>query len=114
MSIHSQLTGTNVHQPKGAENALNGQVIKADGTGSTSWVDLFINRLLSPLDSPTSITDNSGVSTDETSVETTSDTTIDKNFHAIVTYINDNTTALTNKVNELIALLQDLNITRGA
>ena len=114
MSIHSQLTGANVHQPKGAESANNGQVIKADGTGSTSWVDLFINRLLVPLSTPLPVTDNTGVSTEETTVETTSDATIDKNFHAVVTYMNDNVSALTTKVNELITLLQDLKITRGS
>lgn len=114
MSIHSQLRGANVHQPKGAENANNGQVIKADGTGSTSWVDLFINRLLVPLDVTLPIEDNTGVSTEETTVETTSNTTIDKNFHAVVTYMNDNISTLTNKVNELITLLQDLKITRGS
>lgn len=114
MSIHSQLTGSNVHQPKGAESAQNGQVIKANGTGTTSWVDLFINRLLVPMSAPTTVEDNTGVATEETTVETTSDTTIDKNFHAVVSYTNANITALTNKVNELITLLQDLNITRGS
>ena len=114
MSIHSQLTGSNVHQPRGAESASNGQVIKADGTGSTSWVDLFINRLLTTMATPTTVTDNTGVSTEETSVETTSNTVIDKNFHAVVTNINANTTAIINKLNELITLLQDLNITRGS
>lgn len=114
MSIHSQLTGSNVHQPRGAESASNGQVITADGTGSTSWVDLFINRLLAAISVPATITDNTGVSTDETTVETTSDAVIDKNFHAVVTYMNTNTTAIINKLNELITLLQDLNITRGS
>ena len=114
MSTHSELVGANVHQPKGADQASNGQVIKADGTGLTSWVDLFINRLLVSMPAAGEITDNSGVSTEETSVETTSDTITDKNFHAVVTYMNENIAALTTKMNEIITLLQDLKITRGS
>lgn len=124
MSIHSELIGDNVHQPKGANTASNGQVIKADGTGLTSWVDLFINRLLTQGASSytgLNVTDNSGVSTEETTVEQTSDAVADKNFHAIVTALNANNTnlstqitALNAKLNEVISLLQDLNIARGS
>lgn len=124
MSIHSELIGDNVHQPKGANTASNGQVIKADGTGLTSWVDLFINRLLTASAASytgADVTDNSGVVTDETTIETTSDAVADKNFHAIVTALNANNTSLSSqiatlnsKLNEVITLLQDLNITRGA
>lgn len=124
MSIHSELIGENVHQPKGANTASNGQVIKADGTGLTSWVDLFINRLLTASAASytgSNITDNSGVETEETTIEAASDAVVNKNFHAIVTALNANNaslatqiTALNSKLNEVITLLQDLNIARGA
>ena len=114
MSIHSQIIGANVHQPKGADQASNGQVIKADGTGLTSWVNLFIGRLLTNLASLAVVTDNSGVATEETSIETTGTTTVDKNFHAIVSAMNANNAALESKINEITTLLQDLNITRGS
>lgn len=140
MSIHSELIGDNVHQPKGADTASNGSVIKALGNGLTSWAPLFISRLLTSLTNTAvaftgaSVTDNTAVATEETSVEELNDGVLDKdalinkNFHAVVSAMNANTTDLgtqitnintdldnlTNKVNEIITLLQDLNITRGS
>lgn len=39
MSRHSDLTGSQLHEPKGVENALLGEVYAADGAGSGSWVN---------------------------------------------------------------------------
>ena len=36
---HSTLTGTEVHEPKGADTATSGQVYVSDGLGSGSWAD---------------------------------------------------------------------------
>lgn len=35
---HRDITGDNIHEPKGASTALNGQVYRADGTGSGDWM----------------------------------------------------------------------------
>ena len=35
---HRDITGDNIHEPKGASTALDGQVYRADGTGSGDWV----------------------------------------------------------------------------
>lgn len=40
MASHSQLSGAELHEPKGAENATNGQVYVSDGTGSGTWTTL--------------------------------------------------------------------------
>lgn len=140
MSIHSQLIGENVHQPKGADTAENGQVIKALGNGLTEWVNLFLSRLVAAISTTsasytgTDITDNTAVATEETSVEELNDGVLDKdalinkNFHAVASIVNANNTALTtaitnldtditdltSKLNEVITLLQDINIARGA
>lgn len=140
MSIHSQLIGDNVHQPKGADTALNGQAIKALGNGLTEWVNLFLGRLIANISTTstsytgTTITDNTAVATDETSVEELNedvldkDALINKNFHAVASIMNENTTAietaittldtdivdLTSKLNDIITLLQDVSIARGA
>lgn len=47
MTEHRLLTGASLHEPKGVENATQGQVYVADGNGSGSWVDRFsgINNL---------------------------------------------------------------------
>lgn len=37
MSAHSTLTGTDLHEPKGAATAASGQVYVADGAGSGAW-----------------------------------------------------------------------------
>lgn len=37
---HKLLTGTDLHEPKGVETALTGQVYVADGVGSGSWVTI--------------------------------------------------------------------------
>lgn len=36
---HRLLTGDSLHEPKGVENATNGQVYVANGSGSGSWTD---------------------------------------------------------------------------
>lgn len=139
MSIHSELKGDNVHQPKGAEGASNGQVIQASGVGTTSWVDLFIREYLpllavealgsytsSPLTDATGITEipreirplNEGV--------TERDELVNENFAALTAAVNNSNTYLYEnvnkvvtdfslleaKVNAIISLLQKLNIAR--
>ena len=37
MVAHSSLTGSDLHEPKGAAGASSGQVYTADGAGSGSW-----------------------------------------------------------------------------
>lgn len=39
---HKDLTGADVHEPKGIETATLNQVYKADGAGSGSWVAPFV------------------------------------------------------------------------
>lgn len=39
MAIHSGLTDPNIHEPKGASTADDGQVYVADGAGSGAWED---------------------------------------------------------------------------
>lgn len=39
MAVHRNLTGADLHEPKGADTALSGQVYVADGAGSGSWLD---------------------------------------------------------------------------
>ncbi len=38
MPLHSDLTGSELHEPKGADTAQSGEVYLADGVGSGSWV----------------------------------------------------------------------------
>jgi hypothetical protein len=38
-TIHKNLTGADLHEPKGADTALAGRVYVSDGAGSGSWVD---------------------------------------------------------------------------
>ena len=40
MAEHSTLTGSNLHEPKGAASATSGQVYVADGAGSGTWTDV--------------------------------------------------------------------------
>lgn len=49
MALHKNLTGTELHEPKGADTAISGAVYVADGAGSGVWTaknadDLIINR----------------------------------------------------------------------
>lgn len=37
MALHKDLTGANLHEPKGAASASAGQVYVADGSGSGAW-----------------------------------------------------------------------------
>lgn len=39
MSVHRNLTGADLHEPKGADTALSGQVYVANGTGGGVWTD---------------------------------------------------------------------------
>lgn len=39
MAIHSSLTDPNIHEPKGASTASDGQVYVANGSGSGTWED---------------------------------------------------------------------------
>lgn len=139
MSIHSELRGANVHQPKGAEGASNGQVIQATGVGTTTWVDLFIREYLPLLvieavSSYTSLalTDSTGVETIPTEIKplnegvTDKDTLTNENFAAVTAAINNcnsylaenavkvstDINQLNAKINAVITLLQNLNIAR--
>lgn len=38
-TIHRNLTGADLHEPKGADTALSGQVYVSNGAGSGSWLD---------------------------------------------------------------------------
>lgn len=40
MALHKDLTGADLHEPKGVATANSGQVYVADGAGSGSWVNL--------------------------------------------------------------------------
>lgn len=40
MAHHKDLTGTDLHEPKGASTASSGQVYVADGSGSGAWTAL--------------------------------------------------------------------------
>lgn len=40
MALHKDLTGADLHEPKGVATADSGQVYVADGAGSGSWTDL--------------------------------------------------------------------------
>lgn len=42
MSLHKDLTGADLHEPKGVSAATSGQVYMADGAGSGSWTTLTI------------------------------------------------------------------------
>lgn len=41
MAEHRLLTGADLHEPKGADTAVSGQVYVANGSGSGSWIDRF-------------------------------------------------------------------------
>ena len=45
MPLHKDLTGAELHEPKGVESALSGTVYVADGSGSGSWTNLGGNRV---------------------------------------------------------------------
>lgn len=40
MAAHKDLTGADLHEPKGASSASAGQVYVADGSGSGAWTDM--------------------------------------------------------------------------
>lgn len=42
MTFHKDLTGANLHEPKGVSTAAVNQVYRADGSGSGSWQDVVI------------------------------------------------------------------------
>ncbi len=42
MTLHKDLTGASLHEPKGVASASNGQVYQADGAGSGVWTTLTI------------------------------------------------------------------------
>lgn len=41
MTAHNALTGSDLHEPKGASTATSGQVYVADGAGSGTWTTAF-------------------------------------------------------------------------
>lgn len=141
MSIHSELRGADVHQPKGAEGASNGQVMQATGVGTTTWVDLFIREYLPLLViealgeyTPITLTDNTGITEIPTEIKplnegvTEKDEVTNENFAAVTAAINNCTTFLTensaridrdlsalkDRINAVILVLEKLNITRSS
>lgn len=46
MALHKDLTGAELHEPKGADAATAGQVYVADGGGSGTWTDQFDGHLI--------------------------------------------------------------------
>ena len=40
MPLHRNLSGDQLHEPKGVDTAANGEVYVADGAGSGAWADL--------------------------------------------------------------------------
>lgn len=122
MSIHSELLGDNVHQPKGAHLAEKGQVMMASGVGTTSWVNLFLETIIPQLViaslvteqtsieeityTPFTLTDNTAVSEIPTSVEPLNEGVTDKD-----SLTNENLAAIVNAVNSLNTFLTD-NTTR--
>ena len=45
MPLHKDLTGAELHEPKGVESALSGTVYVANGSGSGSWANLGGDRV---------------------------------------------------------------------
>lgn len=45
MPLHRDLTGAELHEPKGVESALSGTIYVANGSGSGSWTNLGGNRV---------------------------------------------------------------------
>lgn len=43
MALHSELTGSDLHEPKGADGASANTILRADGAGGTSWVSPLQN-----------------------------------------------------------------------
>ena len=77
MPLHKDLTGAELHEPKGVETALSGQVYIADGNGSGSWTTLvYPPVLVGPL------TSGGGL------VEIPSDTTISDAIQIILNAID--------------------------
>lgn len=46
MAQHKDLTGAELHEPKGVETATSGQVYVANGSGSGAWTDKNSDNLL--------------------------------------------------------------------
>ena len=44
MAEHSTLTGSNLHEPKGAASASSGEVYVADGAASGAWTDRTVGQ----------------------------------------------------------------------
>lgn len=64
MALHKDLTGTELHEPKGADTAAAGTVYVANGSGSGTWTDryngvynlntYFLNGTISDISTPNS------------------------------------------------------------
>lgn len=46
MALHKDLTGAELHEPKGADTATSGQVYVANGSGSGTWTDRYNGHLI--------------------------------------------------------------------
>lgn len=45
MALHRDLSGADLHEPKGIEGAPNGTVYVSEGTGTGSWKGLTTDRV---------------------------------------------------------------------
>lgn len=46
MALHKNLSGSDIHEPKGIETATAGQAYVSDGAGSGAWTDVLPDRSL--------------------------------------------------------------------
>ena len=74
MALHKDLTGADLHEPKGVETAASGQIYVADGSGSGSWSDIPTPNLSSTLENKCSTSINP--SSLDTAIDAVFDTTV--------------------------------------
>lgn len=78
MPEHKDLTGTDLHEPKGAATATHGQLYFADGLGSGTWEDnlhsvhgeMLIQANVTPEVTPTAVDPTLATDTDYTKIIT--------------------------------------------
>lgn len=69
---HADLTGDNLHEPKGVDNATSGQVYVADGNGSGSWTSISATAFVGMIaDFPTPVAPTGWLELDGTDINTT-------------------------------------------
>lgn len=78
MAEHSDLTGTDLHEPKGVENASANEIYIADGSGSGAWKksaygvhgEMIINVNVTPEVTPTAVDTTLSTDSDYTKIIT--------------------------------------------